>query len=447
MIRLLSKLNFSIFILVLLAGLFLISQKADAAVIVTTPAENDTAEFVIPDSALRSWQGNFRLQDKSSAEATNTSVKDLVSTAISGKLETKATSTVRYKHNPTLVYEWLKTAKSAIQSNPIEPKLEIKNGRAVHFVPPQVGQELDMRKSAMQILAALEKNQTEAILATREVNPKEELSSTNNIGINELIGRGTSNFAGSPRNRRTNIRVGVEKMQGVIIKPGEEFSFNKYLGPVEKEYGFVPELVIKGNDTIPELGGGLCQVSSTTFRAAMDAGLPITQRKNHSYAVQYYAKPWGHGADATIYPGVIDLKFKNDTPGNILVWPYFRTEDDLIFDFYGTRDDREVTLEQPVQWDRKANGALKASWTRIVKKDGQESKDVFQSNYLPPALFHKEETFVANPENPNGTPSQGLQPGTTPYVGSPIETPSEPIKNPPQTESPDDSPSTTETPT
>jgi vancomycin resistance protein YoaR len=78
-------------------------------------------------------------------------------------------------------------------------------------------------------------------------------------------------------------------MQGVIIKPGEEFSFNHYLGPVKAEQGFLPELVIKRTGTVPELGGGLCQVSSTTFRAAMNAGLPITQRKNHAYAVQYYS--------------------------------------------------------------------------------------------------------------------------------------------------------------
>src|SRR6185369_10179137 len=115
-----------------------------------------------------------------------------------------------------------------------------------------------------------------------------------------------SNFKGSPKNRRHNITVGVEKMKGVIVPQGAEFSFNEHLGPVDGEHGFLPELVIKKNGTVPEFGGGLCQVSSTTFRAAMTAGLPITQRRNHAYAVQYYSP---QGTDATIYPGSADLKF------------------------------------------------------------------------------------------------------------------------------------------
>jgi vancomycin resistance protein YoaR len=81
----------------------------------------------------------------------------------------------------------------------------------------------------------------------------------------------------------------------------------------------LPELVIKKEGTVPEFGGGLCQVSSTAFRAAMNGGLPITQRRNHAYAVQYYAP---QGTDATIYPGVVDLKFINDTPGDILIWAF-----------------------------------------------------------------------------------------------------------------------------
>jgi vancomycin resistance protein YoaR len=142
---------------------------------------------------------------------------------------------------------------------------------------------------------------------------------------------------------------------------------------------------------VPELGGGLCQVSSTAFRAAMQAGLPIVQRKNHAYAVKYYAP---QGTDATIYPGVVDLKFKNDTPGHILVWAYLKDKDNLIFDFYGTKDDRKVTLEKPLQFDRKPDGSMKASWTREINKNGTTTSETFKSVYQSPDLFKVVESFI-----------------------------------------------------
>src|SRR3990167_5340600 len=206
----------------------------------------------------------------------------------------------------------------------------------------------------------------------------------------EVVGRGESNFAGSPANRRVNIRVGAEKYHGLIIKPGQEFSFNEFLGDVDAAHGFLPELVIKRDGLKPEFGGGLCQVSSTAFRAAMNTGLPIVERKNHAYAVQYYAP---QGTDATIYPGSVDLRFVNDTPAHILIWPYIKDTNKLVFEFYGTKDSRKVTLQKPFSYDRKSDGSMKAEWTRIVEKDGKTATSTFKSVYQSPALFHKEEIF------------------------------------------------------
>src|SRR4029077_14600178 len=121
-----------------------------------------------------------------------------------------------------------------------------------------------------------------------------------------------------------------------------------------------------------EFGGGLCQVSTTTFRAAMQAGLPITARRNHAYAVKYYSP---QGTDATIYPGSADLKFINDTPGAILIWPYEKDKNTLVYDFYGTKDSRQVTLQTPVVYDRKPDGSMKATWTRLVTVDGTTRTD------------------------------------------------------------------------
>lgn len=310
-------------------------------------------------------------------------------------------SPTAFHYSPEKVYDFISGVAKTISTNPIEPKLKIVGSVATEFVPPQNGQAIDAYQSSWAVLKALEHNQASSSLDVIITQPSQSLSDINNLGIRELIAQGVSNFKGSPQNRRHNITVGVEKFKGLIIPKDMEFSFNKYLGPVDGEHGFLPELVIKKEGTVPEFGGGLCQVSSTAFRAAMAAGLPITQRKNHAYAVSYYSP---QGTDATIYPGVVDLKFVNDTPGTILVWPYFKDNNTLAFDFYGTKDSRQVVLQKPVQWDIKEDGSMKASWTRIVINGQNTSTSTFKSVYLPPALFHKTETFVSatgTPQNEN----------------------------------------------
>jgi vancomycin resistance protein YoaR len=373
------------------------AQNANSETLVV---EKDEYSFVADSQTITSWQGTFKRRRTSTIVNQKLPLQTLVAYYYLGEKAKSTVSIQTYRFDPETIYRWVKSKASTIESEAHDPELTIFDGRAVSFTPPTPGVSIDSYSTTFNIIASLESGLSTAELAVSTTEPRTPLKALNSLGITELIARGESKFNGSPKNRRTNIAVGVDKIKGVIIKPGEEFSFNKYLGPVEKEYGFVPELVIKKTGTVPELGGGLCQVSSTTWRAAMQAGLPITQRKNHSYAVQYYAP---QGTDATIYPGVIDLKFINDTPGAILIWPYLKDKDTLIFDFYGTKDDREVVLEKPIQYDRKSDGSMKASWTRHVTKNGVTTTNEFKSVYLPPALFHKEETFVAATPPPTPT--------------------------------------------
>jgi vancomycin resistance protein YoaR len=131
--------------------------------------------------------------------------------------------------------------------------------------------------------------------------------------------------------------VGAAKFNGVLIKPGQNFSFNDYLGEVGAEQGYAPGLVILGDREEMQYGGGLCQVSSTAYRAALMAGLPITSRVNHSFAIDYYTAPYGvPGVDATIYLPKPDLSFKNDTGHHILVQTKM-VGTTLHFYFYGTK--------------------------------------------------------------------------------------------------------------
>jgi vancomycin resistance protein YoaR len=373
---------------------------------------------VIPDDLIAAWRGNFSVSTTSVVVRPPT-LREYLESTINLSIKPSSVNKRAFRFNPAAVYTWTGSFAGQLKAEAQEPELKMENGEVVSFTPPQTGIALDRFHSTLAIIDALQDKKKSAQLAVSITEPKKDLASTNDLGITELVGRGESKFNGSPKNRRHNISVGVSKMKGVLIAPGEEFSFNKHLGPVEASEGFLPELVIKKTGTVPELGGGLCQVSSTTFRAAMNAGLPITQRRNHSYAVQYYAP---QGTDATIYPGVIDLKFTNDTGHTIMIWPYFKTPDYLVFDFYGTYDGRTVTLDKPVAYDRKTDGSLKAYWIRHVTKNGVTTDSTFNSVYQSPALFNKQEEFVpATP--PPGTAIPAPEPEPDPLVPPSTATP------------------------
>jgi len=177
------------------------------------------------------------------------------------------------------------------------------------------------------------------------IKPQVVTGQANTLGIEEVVGRGESNFAGSPKNRIFNIKNGSSVISGLIVEPGEIFSLNQALGEVSAATGYKAELVIKGDKTTPEFGGGLCQVATTVFRAALNAGLPIVSRANHSYRVSYYEPPVG--MDATVYSPSPDLKFLNDTGAPILI----QSKVDgvkLIFEFWGAKDGREISIGVPV---------------------------------------------------------------------------------------------------
>lgn len=183
------------------------------------------------------------------------------------------------------------------------------------------------------------------------VEPKIKTADVNNLGITDVIGIGISTFKDSHTNRIKNIANAVQRLNGVIIKPGEEFSANKFAGPFTAENGFLPEMVIKGNEIKPEVGGGMCQIGTTLFRMAMNSGMDITQRRNHSLVVSYYADPvnGNPGTDATLYEPLLDLKFMNDTGNYLLLQTdidYKRQQ--LTFTLWGKPDGRTGSYTHPL---------------------------------------------------------------------------------------------------
>ncbi len=170
------------------------------------------------------------------------------------------------------------------------------------------------------------------------------------LGIKEVLGTGRSNYKVSSANRIKNIANGVAKLNGRLIAPDEVFSMIGALSPFTIEGGYVPELVILGDSLKPEIGGGLCQIGTTTFRAAMNSGLPILERQNHSLVISHYLDPQNNqpGTDATIYDPAPDLKFKNDTGHWLLFTADMNTKTgDLAFSFWGTPDGRRGSYSAP----------------------------------------------------------------------------------------------------
>lgn len=258
--------------------------------------------------------------------------------------------------------------KQAINIPAQEPKFRLENKKVAEFKASTIGQEVDVEKTQeLWERELLKGGRVEVGVAVAEDQPTQQIADLNNLGISELLGVGTSNFKGSPRNRRHNIAIGAAAVSGTLIAPGEEFSLLKTLGKVDAAAGYLPELVIKGNKTVPEYGGGLCQIGTTTFRGTLAAGLPVTQRQNHSYTVSYYFNEKGlPGTDATIYDPRPDYRFKNDTANYVLI--ITRIEGDIIFfEYWGTKDGREVEQSDVRVWDRVGSGPTKLVETLDLK--------------------------------------------------------------------------------
>lgn len=292
------------------------------------------------------------------------------------------------KIDPNKIETFLNDLARRCDKDPVNAKLQIKDGKVIAFEPSKNGINLDIPKSIQLLSSVISDKKTstkEIILPFTEIEPKIKEDKISQLGINDLIGEGKSNFRGSPKNRIHNIKVATGRFDGVLLAPGEEFSFVEILGEVDGEHGYLPELVIKNDKTEPEFGGGICQVSTTAFRAAIYSGLEITARRNHAYPVSYYNP---QGMDATIYIPRPDLRFINNTPGNILIQTKLDGTE-LTFQFYGTTDGRKVEVDGPHITEKNPDGSMKTYFTqKVIASDGKIVLDeTFRSNYDSPDKY------------------------------------------------------------
>ena len=225
------------------------------------------------------------------------------------------------------------------------------------FVPDRNGRALNQQETLTLVtekilsIPAEESDEVSFELPITTVEPATTLESTNGFGITERIGFGESYYDHSIPTRINNVGVTSKKINNILVAPGEEFSFNKALGEVSAATGFKPAYVISNGKTELGDGGGVCQVSSTLFRALLDSGLHISLRLPHSYRVGYYELNSDPGFDATVYSGNVDLRFINDTDHYVLIHTTNDPENlHLVMELYGTSDGRTTEISDYQKW-------------------------------------------------------------------------------------------------
>lgn len=308
-------------------------------------------------------------------------------------------------------------------NRPVQDALfEFRSGKVVNFQISKEGRAVDSEQVKSLIVLAfsrekLDKSLLALDLPVETVYPRIATAQTNSLGIKEKLAEGESFFKDSIPGRVHNIILAASYLHGVVIVPGEVFSFAKRIGDISAQTGYKQAYVIREKKTVLEDGGGVCQVSTTMFRAAINAGLPIVERQAHYYRVGFYEQGgYPPGLDATVYPPSPDLKFKNDTNTYILIQTNIdQLNKRLAFEFYGTSDGRRVELQKPVIHSQTAPpepiyvdepslkaGVVKrldtAHWGakvsflwKVYKADGsiKESRE-FLSNYVPwPAVYQR----------------------------------------------------------
>lgn len=329
------------------------------------------------------------------------------------------------------------------------PRFKMKDGKVIEFELAKNGRSLDDEKTAQAIIRSIiHLTQTPTTIAIKVEKSPPFDESENNFAITDLLNHSETSFAGSPTNRRKNITRGSALINGLLVAPGEAFSLVKALGTIDRIHGFFPELVIKENKTIPEFGGGLCQVSTTLFRAVARAGLEVLERRNHSYRVSYYEPPVGF--DATIYDPAPDFRFKNDTPQHILIQSSVKGNS-MIVELWGTNDGRRIEIDKPTVYNIKKAGKTKIIETsdlppgekkcterahdgadafferRIFYTGGAIKKETYKSHYVVwpavcmvgKALDVPTEATSEIPQSEDSIPSTPLQKNTSPDTATP----------------------------
>ncbi len=240
------------------------------------------------------------------------------------------------------------------------------------------GKGLDAEKTAEALtVAALGAGERTAEAVLKTTDPDRTTEEAKAMGIKDKLGGFETTYGGTT-NRQQNVRMATKYVSDELLAPGEEFNFIDTIGPRTAERGFLTAPGIVGPGKLEDVyGGGICQVSTTLFNAALKAGLKITERRNHSIYIDHYPK----GRDATVSDVSPNLRFVNDTGGYILI----RGSSDgvvTVFSIYGTSDGRTVDLQTGEFYNLVTRGSVTTkdptlgTGTTLIKTEGQDGKQL-----------------------------------------------------------------------
>jgi len=381
-----------------------------------SPQVIDTAEAARQIEQIISGPVTFYLQEPlAGVDLSNLTISAAELTGwlrISMRETVGSTASYNVSVDENALRNWLTQYEAALYREPVNARFYFNDStRELVLVEPHIsGRALDIDGTMAQFMAQVTTPNRSVSFALKEIVPVVHSNATaQELGITELVSESTTWFYGSTDNRKHNIARSAANFYGIVIAPGEEFSFNKYLGSISEEEGYETGLIIVGGRTIKGVGGGVCQVSTTVFQAAFWSGFPITERWAHGYQVGYYNDGEGAGMDATVYSPIVDFKFINNTPHHLLMENYYNEQyQSLTVKFYSTSMEREIvkstpftenetpanpdvyefnpeipegTLEQ-VDW---AVGGSRVTITREVYNYNGDLilEDTFVSNYIP----------------------------------------------------------------
>ncbi|MDY0087985.1 MAG: VanW family protein [Coriobacteriia bacterium] len=221
---------------------------------------------------------------------------------------------------------------------PVDARFQVGGGN-VSIVPSRDGVGVDVEALASDMKRVLTTEESRTVkLHTRRIEPELTTERAKQMGIKERIATFTTNYSPGNKPRVSNIHTLTKALDGTLIGPGETFSFNDTIGPRTAAKGYREAPAIVGGRLVPSLGGGICQVATTLFNTVFESGLPVVERRNHSYFISAYPK----GRDATVSWGGVDFKFKNDTDNWVLIATGF-SNSSVTISLYGTDPGYSVT--------------------------------------------------------------------------------------------------------
>ncbi len=233
--------------------------------------------------------------------------------------------------------KYLERLSGAVSRTPQDARFQVTATGKIVVKPSAPGLLLDMPATAKAIAAAaFSPDQRTAELVVRVAQPERTTEIAKTMGITGVVSSYTTTYGGTP-GRLNNVQLVAKLIDGTLIKPGATFSFNDTTGERTAAKGFQEAPVIINGELQNGLGGGICQVSTTVFNAAFDAGLPISARTNHALYISHYPL----GRDATVNYPDLDLRFSNDSDHWLLLRTFVGTGS-LTVNLYGTPLDRRV---------------------------------------------------------------------------------------------------------